>query len=168
MLSLVPYQNILKVQELSLCFLRMILTVAIGYLCGHCDSCERTYHVWTMCISHHDLCIFTWEKTLIRAVRFGILTQSILCSCPSGLLCLSNHMQASVSRSYLQSMGYSASDLGIPGWNSSYRCRPQITQRQITFTIPYTGCGTTKQVSLAPPTLLRMLSFFKNLLCVCI
>ncbi|MEJ1273751.1 hypothetical protein NN561_004622 [Cricetulus griseus] len=63
----------------------------------------------------------------------------------TSLLCLSNHMQASVSRSYLQSMGYSASDLGIPGWNSSYRCRPQITQRQITFTIPYTGCGTTKQ-----------------------
>ncbi|XP_040608782.1 deleted in malignant brain tumors 1 protein isoform X4 [Mesocricetus auratus] len=63
----------------------------------------------------------------------------------TSLLCLSNHMQASVSRSYLQSMGYSASDLGIPGWNASYRCRPQITQRQVIFTIPYTGCGTTKQ-----------------------
>ncbi|CAO2583584.1 Deleted in malignant brain tumors 1 protein, partial [Lemmus lemmus] len=63
----------------------------------------------------------------------------------TSLLCLSNHMRASVSRSYLQSMGYSAGDLIIPGWNSSYLCRSQITQRQIIFTIPYTGCGTTKQ-----------------------
>nr|XP_042140738.1 deleted in malignant brain tumors 1 protein isoform X1 [Peromyscus maniculatus bairdii] len=63
----------------------------------------------------------------------------------TSLLCLSNHMQASVSRDYLQSMGYSARDLVIPGWNGSYQCQPQITQRQVIFTIPYTGCGTTKQ-----------------------
>ncbi|XP_052616087.1 deleted in malignant brain tumors 1 protein-like [Peromyscus californicus insignis] len=63
----------------------------------------------------------------------------------TSLLCLSNHMQASVSRDYLQSMGYSARDLVIPGWNASYQCQPQITQRQVMFTIPYTGCGTTKQ-----------------------
>ncbi|XP_006507369.2 deleted in malignant brain tumors 1 protein isoform X8 [Mus musculus] len=63
----------------------------------------------------------------------------------TNLLCQSNHMQASVSRSYLQSMGYSARDLVIPGWNSSYHCQPQITQREVIFTIPYTGCGTIKQ-----------------------
>ncbi|XP_052031055.1 deleted in malignant brain tumors 1 protein [Apodemus sylvaticus] len=63
----------------------------------------------------------------------------------TNLLCLSNHMQASVSRSYLLSMGYSARDLVIPGWNTSYYCQPQITQREVIFTIPYTGCGTTKQ-----------------------
>ncbi|XP_031240807.1 deleted in malignant brain tumors 1 protein [Mastomys coucha] len=63
----------------------------------------------------------------------------------TNLLCLSNHMQASVSRSYLQSMGYSARDLVIPGWNTSYYCQPQITQREVIFTIPYTGCGTTKE-----------------------
>ncbi|GAB1292786.1 Deleted in malignant brain tumors 1 protein [Apodemus speciosus] len=63
----------------------------------------------------------------------------------TNLLCLSNHMQASVSRSYLHSMGYSATDLVIPGWNASYYCQPQITQREVIFTIPYTGCGTTKQ-----------------------
>ncbi|KAM7329439.1 hypothetical protein ACRRTK_011052 [Alexandromys fortis] len=63
----------------------------------------------------------------------------------TSLLCLSNHMRASVSRSYLQSLGYSAGELVIPGWNSSYQCRSQITQRQVIFTIPYTGCGTTKQ-----------------------
>uniref|UniRef100_A0ABK0L3D9 Scavenger receptor cysteine-rich domain-containing protein DMBT1 n=1 Tax=Rattus norvegicus TaxID=10116 RepID=A0ABK0L3D9_RAT len=63
----------------------------------------------------------------------------------TNLLCLSNHMRASVSRSYLQSMGYSARDLVIPDWNVSYQCQPQITQREVIFTIPYTGCGTTKQ-----------------------
>ncbi|EDM17129.1 rCG39603, isoform CRA_a, partial [Rattus norvegicus] len=63
----------------------------------------------------------------------------------TNLLCLSNHMRASVSRSYLQSMGYSSRDLVIPGWNVSYQCQPQITQREVIFTIPYTGCGTTKQ-----------------------
>ncbi|XP_076767982.1 scavenger receptor cysteine-rich domain-containing protein DMBT1 isoform X1 [Arvicanthis niloticus] len=70
---------------------------------------------------------------------------SVFDNTTTNLLCLSNHMQASVSRSYLQSMGYSARDLVIPGWNVSYRCQPQITQREVIFTIPYTGCGTTKQ-----------------------
>ncbi|XP_051048082.1 deleted in malignant brain tumors 1 protein [Phodopus roborovskii] len=75
-----------------------------------------------------------------RAEYYTILANNI-----TSLLCLSNHMRASVSRSYLQSMGYSPSDLVIPGWNTNYQCRPQITQSQVTFTIPYTGCGTTKQ-----------------------
>ncbi|XP_028628405.1 deleted in malignant brain tumors 1 protein-like [Grammomys surdaster] len=70
---------------------------------------------------------------------------SVFDNTTTNLLCLSNHMQASVSRSYLQSMGYSAWDLVIPGWNVSYQCQPQITQREVIFTIPYTGCGTTKQ-----------------------
>ncbi|XP_039093884.1 deleted in malignant brain tumors 1 protein-like, partial [Hyaena hyaena] len=62
------------------------------------------------------------------------------------LLCLPNHMQATVSRSYLQSLGYSAKDLVIPSWNEIYQCQPQITASQVTFTIPYSGCGTIKQV----------------------
>ncbi|XP_022424241.1 CUB and zona pellucida-like domain-containing protein 1 isoform X1 [Delphinapterus leucas] len=62
------------------------------------------------------------------------------------LLCLQNHMRASVSVGYLQSLGYSAKDLVIPGWNRSYRCRPQITSSQVTFTVPYSGCGTIEQV----------------------
>lgn len=57
-------------------------------------------------------------------------------------------MRASVSVGYLQSLGYSAKDLVIPGWNRSYRCRPQITSSQVTFTVPYSGCGTIEQVSL--------------------
>ncbi|XP_045882283.1 deleted in malignant brain tumors 1 protein isoform X22 [Meles meles] len=62
------------------------------------------------------------------------------------LLCLPNHMQASVKRSYLQSLGYSAMDLVISTLNESSRCQPQITASQVSFTIPYSGCGTTKQV----------------------
>ncbi|KAG8517384.1 Deleted in malignant brain tumors 1 protein, partial [Galemys pyrenaicus] len=61
------------------------------------------------------------------------------------LLCLPNHMQASVSRSYLQSLRYSPSDLVIPNWSGDSRCRSQITPSQVTFLIPYTGCGTVKQ-----------------------
>ncbi|KAI5175045.1 Deleted In Malignant Brain Tumors 1 Protein [Manis pentadactyla] len=64
----------------------------------------------------------------------------------TNLLCLPNHMQASVSRSYLESLGYSVWDLVIPNWNRSSRCQSRITSSRVTFTIPYTGCGTIKQV----------------------
>ena len=83
----------------------------------------------------------------------GVLTAGVVFPWPPELLCLPNHMQASVSRSYLQSLGYSARDLFIPSWNESYRCQPQITASQVTFTIPYSGCGTIKQVSLRLSTL---------------
>lgn len=67
-------------------------------------------------------------------------------------------MQASVSRGYLQSLGYSAWDLVIPSWNSVSQCQPRVTSSQVTFTIPYSGCGTTQQVSpgcrLLPSTFL--------------
>lgn len=62
-------------------------------------------------------------------------------------------MQASVSISYLQSLGYSAWDLNIAAQNVSYQCRREITASQVIFTIPYTGCGTIKQVSQGLPTL---------------
>ncbi|XP_059756730.1 LOW QUALITY PROTEIN: deleted in malignant brain tumors 1 protein [Balaenoptera ricei] len=62
------------------------------------------------------------------------------------LLCLQNHMRASVSVGYLLSLGYSARDLVIPGWNRNYQCQPQIASSQVTFTVPYSGCGTIQQV----------------------
>lgn len=62
------------------------------------------------------------------------------------LLCLRDQMQAKVSRGYLQSLGYSAWDLIIPNWSGVDQCKPQITSSQVTFTIPYSGCGTTQQV----------------------
>lgn len=82
-----------------------------------------------------------------------VLTASVVCPWPLELLCLPNHMQATVSRSYLQSLGYSAKDLVIPSWSEIYQCQPQITASQVTFTIPYSGCGTIKQVSLKLSTL---------------
>ncbi|XP_058400372.1 deleted in malignant brain tumors 1 protein-like [Diceros bicornis minor] len=90
----------------------------------------------------------------IRFISDGSVTrrgfQADFYSSPSNdstkLLCRSNHMQTSVSRIYLQSLGYSARDLVILSWNGSYQCRPQITSSQVTFTIPYSGCGTLEQV----------------------
>nr|XP_031317785.1 deleted in malignant brain tumors 1 protein-like [Camelus dromedarius] len=62
------------------------------------------------------------------------------------LLCLPNHMRASVRIDYLQSLGYTAHDLVIPNWNRNRQCQSQITSSQVTFTIPYSGCGTVEQV----------------------
>ena len=83
----------------------------------------------------------------------GALTDFTVFPWPPELLCLSNEMQVYVSRSYLQSLGYSASDLVIPNWNGVYQCQPHITSSQVTFTIPHSGCGTTQQVNLGLPTL---------------
>ncbi|XP_069315914.1 deleted in malignant brain tumors 1 protein-like [Eulemur rufifrons] len=90
----------------------------------------------------------------IRFVSDGSITrrgfQAEYYSSPSNdstnLLCLPNHMEASVSRDYLQSLGYSARDLVISNWNGNQQCRPQILQSKVVFTIPYLGCGTIKQV----------------------
>lgn len=90
----------------------------------------------------------------VRFVSDGSVTrrgfQAEYYSSPSNdstrLLCLPDQMQANVSRSYLQSLGYSAWDLVIPTWNGSYHCKPQITSSQVIFTIPYSGCGTTQKV----------------------
>nr|XP_020136338.1 deleted in malignant brain tumors 1 protein [Microcebus murinus] len=90
----------------------------------------------------------------IRFVSDGSVTrrgfQAEYFSSPSNdstsLLCLPNYMEASVSRAYLQSLGYSARDLVISNWNGSHQCRPQIMPSKVVFTIPYSGCGTVEQV----------------------
>ncbi|XP_045424278.1 deleted in malignant brain tumors 1 protein isoform X4 [Lemur catta] len=90
----------------------------------------------------------------IRFISDGSITwrgfQAEYYSSPSNdstnLLCLPNHMEASVSRDYLQSLGYSARDLVISNWNGNHQCQPQILQTKVVFTIPYSGCGTIKQV----------------------
>ncbi|NXF98367.1 DMBT1 protein, partial [Eubucco bourcierii] len=58
------------------------------------------------------------------------------------LLCLPDYMHAVVSRDYLQSQGYSEQmvTLGDSG------CRPTVTSREVIFNIPYSGCGTTREV----------------------
>ncbi|XP_012497832.1 PREDICTED: deleted in malignant brain tumors 1 protein [Propithecus coquereli] len=90
----------------------------------------------------------------IRFISDGSITrrgfQAEYYSSPSNdstnLLCLPNHMEASVSRHYLQSLGYSAGDLVISNWNGNQQCQPQIMPSKVIFTIPYSGCGTVKQV----------------------
>lgn len=59
-------------------------------------------------------------------------------------------MQANVSLSYLQDLGFAASDLVIPRWEGVQQCQAQVTASQVTFTIPYAGCGTVQKVSRPP------------------
>ncbi|NWY21313.1 DMBT1 protein, partial [Aphelocoma coerulescens] len=58
------------------------------------------------------------------------------------LQCLPDYMHAVVSRSFLQSHGYSAWNLTL---NDPF-CTPNITSEYVTFHIPYTGCGTVREV----------------------
>lgn len=102
----------------------------------------------TTLVSHCGLCAFVGG---LWGTCWGP-TDCTVCPWPLDLLCLPNHMQASVSRSYLQSLGYSVWDLVILNWNGSSLCQSRITSSRVTFTIPYTGCGTIKQVSLGLPT----------------
>ncbi|NXK04836.1 CUZD1 protein, partial [Herpetotheres cachinnans] len=58
------------------------------------------------------------------------------------LLCLPDYMHVVVSRDYLQSRGYSAWNLTLNDPN----CKPSITSEYVTFDIPYTRCGTVREV----------------------
>ncbi|NXJ00325.1 DMBT1 protein, partial [Psophia crepitans] len=58
------------------------------------------------------------------------------------LVCLPTYMRAVVDRHYLQSQGYSVSDISL----SDSGCRPTITSTEVIFTIPYNDCGTRTQV----------------------
>ncbi|NXU52998.1 DMBT1 protein, partial [Turnix velox] len=58
------------------------------------------------------------------------------------LVCLPNYMHAVVDRDYLKSLGYSVQNISL----SDLSCRPTITERKISFNIPYNGCGTRRQV----------------------
>ncbi|GAB0191955.1 deleted in malignant brain tumors 1 protein-like [Grus japonensis] len=57
------------------------------------------------------------------------------------LVCLPTYMRAAVDRHYLQSQGYSVSNISL----SDSHCRPTITSTEVIFNIPYNGCGTRRQ-----------------------
>uniref|UniRef100_A0A8C5U5Z5 Deleted in malignant brain tumors 1 protein n=1 Tax=Malurus cyaneus samueli TaxID=2593467 RepID=A0A8C5U5Z5_9PASS len=61
----------------------------------------------------------------------------------TALLCLPDYMHVVVSRYFLQSHGYSAWNLTL----SDPFCTPNITSQHVTFDIPYTQCGTVRQVN---------------------
>ncbi|NXC63788.1 CUZD1 protein, partial [Aleadryas rufinucha] len=58
------------------------------------------------------------------------------------LECLPDYMHVVVSRSFLQSHGYSARNLTL---NDPF-CTPNITSEYVAFNIPYFGCGTVREV----------------------
>ncbi|NWI91564.1 DMBT1 protein, partial [Pitta sordida] len=58
------------------------------------------------------------------------------------LTCFPTYMYAVVDRRYLESQGYSVRSISLPDSN----CRPAITSTEVTFNIPYTGCGTRREV----------------------
>ncbi|KFW84778.1 Deleted in malignant brain tumors 1 protein, partial [Manacus vitellinus] len=58
------------------------------------------------------------------------------------LACYPTSMRAVVDRHYLQSQGYSVRSISLPDPN----CRPTITSTMVIFNIPYSGCGTQRQV----------------------
>ncbi|XP_066475290.1 deleted in malignant brain tumors 1 protein-like [Tiliqua scincoides] len=57
------------------------------------------------------------------------------------LLCLSEYMYAIISRSYLNSEGYSPWDVKL----IDPYCRPKITPYYVIFNIPYNGCQTRRE-----------------------
>ncbi|XP_036591124.1 deleted in malignant brain tumors 1 protein [Trichosurus vulpecula] len=61
----------------------------------------------------------------------------------TSLVCLPDQMRVTISKSYLQSLGYNS--LNFLFYNSS--CRPVENSSYFVFNIPYNGCGTTKAIS---------------------
>ncbi|KAM6104916.1 scavenger receptor cysteine-rich domain-containing protein DMBT1-like [Pterocles gutturalis] len=57
------------------------------------------------------------------------------------LVCLPTYMHAVVDRRYLESQGYSVSNISL---SDSY-CRPTITSTEVIFNVPYNSCGTLRQ-----------------------
>ncbi|NWQ83902.1 DMBT1 protein, partial [Columbina picui] len=58
------------------------------------------------------------------------------------LVCSPTYMRAVIDRRYLQSQGYSVSNISL---SDSY-CRPTITSTEVIFNVPYNSCGTRRQV----------------------
>uniref|UniRef100_A0A8C3RGM9 CUB and zona pellucida-like domain-containing protein 1 n=1 Tax=Cyanoderma ruficeps TaxID=181631 RepID=A0A8C3RGM9_9PASS len=58
------------------------------------------------------------------------------------LLCLPTYMHAVVHRHYLQSQGYSVESISL----ADPKCRPKITSTEVIFNIPYSDCGTRREV----------------------
>ncbi|NWY44849.1 CUZD1 protein, partial [Sylvia borin] len=58
------------------------------------------------------------------------------------LLCLPTYMHVVVSRYFLQYHGYSAWNLTL----NDPSCTPYITSNYVAFNIPYTQCGTVREV----------------------
>ncbi|NXX43829.1 DMBT1 protein, partial [Tricholaema leucomelas] len=58
------------------------------------------------------------------------------------LVCLPSYMRAALDRRYLELQGYRVWNISLP----DTACRPTITAAEVAFSIPYSGCGTRRQV----------------------
>ncbi|XP_044516131.1 deleted in malignant brain tumors 1 protein [Gracilinanus agilis] len=61
----------------------------------------------------------------------------------TSLVCLPEEMRATISKRYLQSLGYNSLNFGL--YNSS--CQPTENSSYFIFVIPYNGCGTIKSIN---------------------
>ena len=55
-------------------------------------------------------------------------------------------MVARISRAYLRSLGYKEWDLYLN--SSDPECAPQFSEDYVIFNIPFSGCGTVRQVRI--------------------
>ncbi|MGH0166120.1 UNVERIFIED_CONTAM: hypothetical protein FKN15_050281 [Acipenser sinensis] len=61
----------------------------------------------------------------------------------ANIQCSSDYMEVTLQRSYIESLGYNASELYLNDPN----CRPQTTGSQVLFRIPLNHCGTLREVN---------------------
>ncbi|XP_062989331.1 deleted in malignant brain tumors 1 protein-like [Elgaria multicarinata webbii] len=140
---------------ITLAFQSLSLEVCSGYGCS-CDYveifdgtlhnspllgriCSGSYHIFTT-TSNMMTVRFHSDSSVTRS-GFRANYRTIPADKNTTLVCLPEYMEAVLSRSYLNSEGYSP-------WDASLidpYCRPQITPYFVIFHIPYNGCQTRRE-----------------------
>nr|XP_016847715.1 PREDICTED: deleted in malignant brain tumors 1 protein [Anolis carolinensis] len=142
--------------RITLTFQNLQLQVCDRYRCP-CDSvevydgpphsspllgriCYNSYHTFTS--TSNMMSVRFRSDSSVTASGFFANYYTIPADQNTSLLCLSEYMQAIISRRYLSTAGYSPWDVSLI--DSS--CRPKITLSYVIFNIPYNGCFTRRNV----------------------